>query len=238
MSRTRLDTLVYEKGLAESREKAKTTVMSGLVYVNGQKADKPGMQVPEDAEIEVRGNACPFVSRGGYKLDKALKVFPIDAKDKVCLDCGASTGGFTDVLLKNGAKKVYAVDVGYGQLAWTLRNDPRVVNIERTNARYLNSDTIPETVDIAVTDASFISVKLLLPAIIPLLAESGDIVCLINICAFAKMQGLRVEGLDYSPIKGPEGNIEYLCYMKKAESSGEDITFDIPALVGLSHKKL
>ena len=129
MSRTRLDTLVYEKGLAESREKAKTTVMSGLVYVNGQKADKPGMQVPEDAEIEVRGNACPFVSRGGYKLDKALKVFTIDAKDKVCLDCGASTGGFTDVLLKNGAKKVYAVDVGYGQLAWTLRNDPRVVNI-------------------------------------------------------------------------------------------------------------
>lgn len=266
MSRTRLDTLVYEKGLAESREKAKTTVMSGLVYVNGQKADKPGMQVPEDAEIEVRGNACPFVSRGGYKLDKALKVFPIDAKDKVCLDCGASTGGFTDVLLKNGAKKVYAVDVGYGQLAWTLRNDPRVVNIERTNARYLNSDNIPETVDIAVTDVSFISVKLLLPAIIPLLAESGDIVCLIkpqfeagrdqvgkkgvvrdpnvhisvieDICAFAKMQGLRVEGLDYSPIKGPEGNIEYLCYMKKAESSGEAKIFDIPALVDSSHKKL
>jgi 23S rRNA (cytidine1920-2'-O)/16S rRNA (cytidine1409-2'-O)-methyltransferase len=182
------------------------------------------------------------------------------------MDIGASTGGFTDCMLQNGARKVYAIDVGYGQLAWTLRNDPRVVNIERTNARYLNSDTIPETVDIAVTDASFISVKLLLPAIIPLLAESGDIVCLIkpqfeagrdqvgkkgvvrdpnvhisvieDICAFAKMQGLRVEGLDYSPIKGPEGNIEYLCYMKKAGSSGADKVFDIPALVGLSHKKL
>jgi len=164
MKKIRLDQLVYDLGLTESRERAKTTIMSGCVFVNGQRADKPGMSVMPDAQVEVRGNALPFVSRGGFKLDKALKVFPIDVKDKVCIDCGASTGGFTDVLLQNGAKKVYAVDVGYGQLAWKLRNDERVVNLERTNLRYVTDEQIPELLDLAVMDVSFISVKLVLPA--------------------------------------------------------------------------
>ena len=264
MSRTRLDTLVYEKGLAESREKAKTTVMSGLVYVNGQKADKPGMQVPEDAEIEVRGNACPFVSRGGYKLDKALKVFPIDAKDKVCLDCGASTGGFTDCMLQNGASKVFSVDVGYGQFAWKLRQDPRVVCMEKTNIRYVTVDDIGEQLDFASVDVSFISLTKVLGPAKALLKEDAEMVCLIKpqfeagrekvgkkgvvrdpavheevintIIDFVTEIGFHVLHLEYSPIKGPEGNIEYLIHISTLEKQGEAI--DVAAVVAAAHGSL
>lgn len=180
MKKIRLDQLVFDLGLAESRERAKTTVMSGLVFVNGQRADKPGMQVSPDVNVEVKGTALPYVSRGGLKLEKALKVFPIDVNGKVCIDCGASTGGFTDVLLKDGAAKVYSVDVGYGQLAWSLRNDERVVNMERTNIRYISSEQIPEPLDICVMDLSFISVKLVLPAVCALLKDDAQLVCLIK----------------------------------------------------------
>ena len=180
MKKLRLDQLVYDLGYTESRERAKTTIMSGLVFVNGQRADKPGMQVAPDAKVELHGDALPFVSRGGFKLDKALKVFPIDPAGKTCIDCGASTGGFTDVLLQHGAAKVYAVDVGYGQLAWKLRTDERVVNLERTNLRYVTSEQIPELMDLAVMDVSFISIKLVLPAVKRLLKPDADIVCLIK----------------------------------------------------------
>ncbi len=264
MKKERLDQLVFERGFTESRERAKTTVMSGLVFVNGQRADKPGMPVAPDAQIEVRGEALPFVSRGGFKLDKALKVFPIDPAGKICIDCGASTGGFTDVLLQHGAAKVYAVDVGYGQLAWKLRGDERVVNLERTNLRYITDERIPEKLDLAVTDVSFISIRLILPAVVPLLKDGADLVCLIKpqfeagreevgkkgvvrdeavhrevvreILDFAPTVGLSVRGLDYSPIKGPEGNIEYICHMIKR--IGEDADVDVDAIVKRSHEEL
>lgn len=264
MKKIRLDQLVFDLGLAESRERAKTTVMSGLVFVNGQRADKPGMQVAPDVKVEVKGTALPYVSRGGLKLEKALKVFPMDVKNKVCIDCGASTGGFTDVLLKNGAAKVYSVDVGYGQLAWSLRNDERVVNMERTNIRYISSEEIPEPLDICVMDLSFISVKLVLPAVCALLKDDAELVCLIkpqfeagkeevgkkgvvrdkavhlsvieSVLTFAPTVGMTVMGLDFSPIKGPEGNREYLCYMKKGEH--ESPIIDAKAIVDASHECL
>lgn len=264
MKKVRLDQLVFDLGLTESRERAKTTIMSGLVFVNGQRADKPGMSVDSDAQIEVRGNALPFVSRGGFKLDKALKVFPIEVEGKTCIDCGASTGGFTDVLLQNGAGKVYAVDVGYGQLAWKLRTDERVINLERTNLRYVSEEQIPEALDLAVMDVSFISIKLVLPAVKNLLKDGADIVCLIkpqfeagkeqvgkkgvvrdlevhkdvihSILNFVPTIGLTVKGLDFSPIKGPEGNIEYICHLvNRAEEAGE---IDVDATVNASHKAL
>lgn len=264
MKKIRLDQLVFDLGLTESRERAKTTIMSGLVFVDGQRADKPGMQVSPDAKVEVRGNALPYVSRGGFKLEKALKVFPIDVKGKVCIDCGASTGGFTDVLLKNGAAKVYSVDVGYGQLAWSLRQDERVISMERTNIRYITDEQIPEPLDLAVMDVSFISIKLVLPAVCMLLKDGADFVCLIkpqfeagrdevgkkgvvrdkgvhlrvieSILNFVPEIGMTVMGLDYSPIKGPEGNIEYLCHLKKG-------SYDVPpidpeAVVEASHEVL
>lgn len=264
MKKIRLDQLVFDLGLAESRERAKTTVMSGLVFVNGQRADKPGMQVSPDIKVEIKGTALPYVSRGGLKLEKALKVFPIDVKDKVCIDCGASTGGFTDVLLKNGAAKVYSVDVGYGQLAWSLRNDERVVNMERTNIRYISSELIPEPLDVCVMDLSFISVKLVLPAVCALLKDNAQLVCLIkpqfeagreeigkkgvvrdkavhlsvieSVLSFAPTVGMTVMGLDFSPIKGPEGNREYLCYMKKGVQEAGPI--DVAAVVEASHESL
>lgn len=264
MKKLRLDQLVFEQGYTESRERAKTTIMSGLVFVNGQRADKPGMPVAPDAKIEVRGEAIPFVSRGGFKLDKALKVFPVNPEGLTCIDCGASTGGFTDVLLQHGAKKVYAVDVGYGQLAWKLRNDKRVINLERTNLRYINEELIPEKLDLAVMDVSFISIRLVLPAVKALLKDGADLICLIKpqfeagreevgkkgvvrdgevhkevihtILSFAPTVGLSVLGLDYSPIKGPEGNIEYICYMKN--SAGESSDVDVDAVVEASHTLL
>ena len=264
MKKIRLDQLVFDLGLAESRERAKTTVMSGLVFVNGQRADKPGMQVSPDVNVEVKGTALTYVSRGGLKLEKALKVFPIDVNGKVCIDCGASTGGFTDVLLKNGAAKVYSVDVGYGQLAWSLRNDERVVNMERTNIRYISSEQIPEPLDICVMDLSFISVKLVLPAVCALLKDDAQLVCLIkpqfeagreevgkkgvvrdkavhlsvieSVLSFAPTVGMTVMGLDFSPIKGPEGNREYLCYMKKGVHEAGLI--NAAAVVEASHESL
>jgi len=264
MKKIRLDQLVFDRGFAESRERAKTTVMSGLVYVNGQKADKPGMPVSPDVELEVRGSAIPFVSRGGFKLDKALKVFPIDPQGLACVDCGASTGGFTDVLLQHGAAKVYAVDVGYGQLAWKLRQDPRVINLERTNLRYVTPEQIPEALDLAVMDVSFISIRLVLPAVCALLKDEADLVCLIKpqfeagreevgkkgvvrdpavheqvvrgIIAFAREIGFSVMGLDFSPIKGPEGNIEYICHLKNGVYDAPEP--DVAAVVAASHESL
>ena len=249
MKKIRLDQLVFDLGLTESRERAKTTIMSGLVFVDGQRADKPGMQVSPDASVEIKGAALPYVSRGGLKLEKALKVFPIDPNGLTCIDCGASTGGFTDVLLKNGAAKVYSVDVGYGQLAWSLRQDERV---------------IPEPIDLAVMDLSFISIKLVLPAVCSLLKDGGELMCLIkpqfeagreevgkkgvvrdkavhlavieSILEFAPSVGMAVRGLDFSPIKGPEGNREYLCYMKKGGEAAPDI--DAAAVVEASHECL
>ncbi len=264
MKKIRLDQLVFDKGLTESRERARTTVMAGLVFVNGQRVDKPGTAVDPEAKIEVHGETLPFVSRGGYKLDKALKVFPVDPAGKVCLDCGASTGGFTDVLLQHGAGKVYAVDVGYGQLAWKLRTDERVVNLERTNLRYITEEQIPDPIDLAVMDVSFISIRLVIPAVKALLKPGADFICLIKpqfeagredvgkkgvvrdsavhervireILDFVPGAGLTVEGLDFSPIKGPEGNIEYLCWLKNREGERKD--FDVAGLVSASHEKL
>lgn len=264
MKKTRLDQLVFDRGFTESRERAKTTVMSGHVFVNGQRADKPGMPVSEDAVIELRGEALPFVSRGGYKLDKALKVFPVDPAGKICIDCGASTGGFTDVLLQHAAAKVYSVDVGYGQLAWKLRSDARVVNMERTNLRYVTQEQIPEKLDLAVMDVSFISIRLVLPAVKALLKDGADLICLIKpqfeagreevgkkgvvrdeavhrevvqqILDFAPTIGLSVLGLDFSPIKGPEGNIEYICHMVNTQDISREI--DVAAVVARSHENL
>ena len=264
MKKVRLDQLVFDQGLSESRERAKAIIMSGVVYVNSQRADKPGAQVAPDAKIEVRGNTLPYVSRGGFKLEKALKVFPIDPTGLTCIDCGASTGGFTDVLLQNGAAKVYAVDVGYGQLAWSLRNDPRVISMERTNVRYITAEQIPEPLDLAVMDLSFISVKLILPAVCPLLKDDAAVVCLIkpqfeagpekvgkkgvvrdpkvhlevleNFLIHAKDNHFTVLGITYSPIRGPEGNIEYLGYLRKSVES--DTIPDLAALVDASHSEL
>lgn len=264
MKKVRLDQLVFDLGLTESRERAKTTVMSGLVFVDGKRIDKPGTQVSPDSKIEVKGSAVPYVSRGGLKLEKALKVFHIDPTGMHCIDCGASTGGFTDVLLKNGAEKVFAVDVGYGQLAWSLRQDERVVNMERTNIRHISPEQIPEALDLAVADLSFISLKLVLPAISSVLKDKAELVCLIkpqfeagkdevgkkgvvrdesvhlavieSILDFVPTIGLTVLGLDYSPIKGPEGNIEYLCYMKKGGGEATDI--NAAGIVEASHELL
>ena len=264
MKGKRLDQRLTELGLAESREKAKATIMSGLVYVNGQKSDKPGTPVADDAEIEVRGAACPYVSRGGFKLAKALESFGIAPEGWVCIDCGASTGGFTDVLLKNGAARVYAVDVGYGQLAWSLRTDGRVVVMERTNARGLTPDMFPERMDMAVMDLSFISIRLVLPAVRALVKDGGRCVCLIKpqfeagkadvgkkgvvrdravhervlreMTEFFPTAGWKLTGLDYSPIRGPEGNIEYLACLSAEEGPG--IEPDIAAIVAASHGEL
>ena len=264
MKGKRLDQRLTELGLAESREKAKATIMSGLVYVNGQKSDKPGTPVSDGAKIEVRGAACPWVSRGGFKLAKALEVFEINPAGYVCIDCGASTGGFTDVLLKNGAARVYAVDVGYGQLAWSLRTDARVTVMERTNARNLTPDMFPESMDMAVMDLSFISIRLILPAVHALLKPEGECVCLIKpqfeagradvgkkgvvrdravhervlneMLEFFPAAGYTLTGLDYSPIRGPEGNIEYLAHLKRGEHAG--IAPDIAAIVAASHGEL
>lgn len=264
MAKKRLDQLVFERGLTESRERAKTTIMAGQVFVNGQRSDKPGTPVPEDAKIEIHGETMPFVSRGGYKLDKALKVFPVDPAGSHCIDCGASTGGFTDVLLQHGASLVYAVDVGYGQLAWKLREDNRVVCMERTNVRYISGEQIPELLDIAVMDVSFISIKLILPALKGILKPDADIICLIkpqfeagkdkvgkkgvvrdigvhrevvrDILDFCRENQLSCQGLDYSPIRGPEGNIEFLLWLKNSDNN--TLEPDVDAVVDAAHKHI
>ena len=259
----RLDTRIFELGLTESREKAKAFIMAGQVYVNGMKATKAGMTVAEKDTIEVRGTS-EFVSRGGHKLKKAMASFPITLNGKTCMDVGASTGGFTDCMLQNGASKVYSVDVGYGQLAWKLRSDSRVVNLERTNIRYVTDEQVPDKIDFFSVDVSFISLTLVLPALKNLLSENGEGVCLIKpqfeagrekvgkkgvvrdkavheeviskIYEFAISNGYNVLGLDYSPIKGPEGNIEYLIHLGINRQENADV--DISQVVIASHEEL
>ncbi|MDD7624871.1 MAG: TlyA family RNA methyltransferase [Butyricicoccus sp.] len=263
MKKKRLDVILFEKGMVPSRERAKAIIMSGIVYVNNQKADKAGMSIPEDAEIEIRGKTNSFVSRGGLKIEKALTYFQIDPKDLCAMDIGASTGGFTDCLLTRGARKVYSIDVGYGQLAWKLRQDPRVVCMERTNIRKVTPDMLDDVPEFAVIDVSFISLKLVLPVVAQLLNEHGRIACLIKpqfeagkgkvgkkgvvrepeihldvLNAFienAHEAGFHVYNLTFSPIKGPEGNIEFLGYIGK---DGEDADIDTAALVAEAHGAL
>lgn len=265
-NKTRLDLLLTERGLQESRQKAQATIMSGLVFVNGQRVDKPGTAVPNDAPIEIRGNTLKYVSRGGLKLEKAMQVFPITLTDKTCMDVGASTGGFTDCMLQNGAKRVYSVDVGYGQLAWSLRTDDRVVNLERTNFRHITEEQVPEAIDFASVDVSFISLKHIFPNLHLLLRPCGQAVCLIKpqfeagrdkvgkkgvvreaathlevverVIGMAIENGFSVLGLEFSPVKGPEGNIEYLLYVEKSEAPAVAPEVDPAALVGRSHEAL
>ncbi|MBQ9460259.1 MAG: TlyA family RNA methyltransferase [Oscillospiraceae bacterium] len=260
----RLDVALVERGLAETRQKAQSTIMSGVVYVNGQKADKAGFAVAQDAKIEVRGTTLPYVSRGGLKLEKAMRAFNLRLNDCVCADIGASTGGFTDCMLQNGARKVYAVDVGYGQLDWKLRSDPRVVCLERTNARYLTHEQVPDELDFSSVDVSFISLKLILPAVNGLLRADGQVACLVkpqfeagrekvgkkgvvrdpavhrevleHFLEHAAQSGFGVLELTWSPIRGPEGNIEYLGHLKKGAAT--ESAFDLEALVKASHEEL
>lgn len=260
----RLDVYLFENSFAESREKAKAIIMSGNVYINNQKADKAGETVSDTDIVEVRGKTNPFVSRGGLKLDKAINVFGVDLKDKVCVDIGASTGGFTDCMLQNGAKKVFCIDVGYGQLAWKLRTDPRVVNMERTNIRYVTPEQIGEELDFASIDVSFISLKLVLPVAKELTGATGEILALIKpqfeagrekvgkkgvvrdinvhkevaqeVVSYAESIGLYMKNFDFSPVRGPEGNIEYLLYLTKNEEEKQD--FDIEKVITSSHEIL
>ena len=241
----RLDVELVDRGLVQSRERAKGVIMEGLVYVNGQKSDKAGTPVKEDDRIEVRGETLRYVSRGGKKLEKAMQVFPVVLEGCTCMDIGASTGGFTDCMLQNGAVKVYAVDVGYGQLAWSLRTDERVVNLERTNIRYITEEQVPQPVDFISVDVSFISLTLVLPVAHRLLKDGAQMVCLVKpqfeagkdkvgkkgvvrdpqihrevirkVIDCAAELGFWVRGLDFSPIKGPEGNIEYLLFLQKPQ---------------------
>ncbi len=244
----RLDMLLVKRNLAASREKAKAIIMSGNVYVEGQKEDKPGTTFPEECRIEVRGNTLPYVSRGGLKLEKAIKNFDVNVEGKVCTDVGSSTGGFTDCMLQNGAKKVFAIDVGRGQLDWKLRQDERVVCMEKTNIRYVTPEDLGEPVDFSSIDVSFISLTKVLGPIHAYLREEGEIVALIKpqfeagrekvgkkgvvreksthlevihtVIDFALATGFHVLDLEFSPIKGPEGNIEYLVHLKKCEGQG------------------
>ena len=247
----RIDILLVDKGHFESRERAKKAIMAGLVFVDNQRCDKPGTEVNEDANILVKGNPIPYVSRGGLKLEKAMKCFGVTLNDKVCMDIGASTGGFTDCMLQNGAAKVFSIDVGYGQLAWKLRQDERVVCMERTNIRHVTIEDTKEFADFASIDVSFISLRLVLPKAKELLNRDGEVVALIKpqfeagkekvgkkgvvrdkkvhievietISQFAVDNGFAILHLDYSPIKGPEGNIEYLIHLR---NNNDDFTFD------------
>lgn len=268
MSKERLDVLLVAKGLAPSREKAKTLILEGKVFVNGQREDKAGSQFdPEKSAIEVRGKELPYVSRGGLKLEKAYETFPVCTDGLVCMDIGASTGGFTDCMLQRGALKVYAIDSGRGQLAWKLRQDSRVISMEQTNFRYLEAKDLPELVDFATADVAFISLKKILPPAYALLKEKGEMVCLIKpqfeagrekvgkkgvvrdpkvqievieeILSFSGETGFFAAGLTSSPIKGPEGNIEYLAYLKKGVSSENAVSSEkIREIVALSHMEL
>ena len=249
--KTRLDVYLTEQGLVSSREKARAVIMAGEVYVNDQKADKAGQTVSETDTVEVRADSLRYVSRGGLKLEKAMAHFPISLTGKICMDIGASTGGFTDCMLQNGASKVYAIDVGYGQLAWSLRTDERVVNLERTNIRYVTENEVPEPIDFASVDVSFISLKLVLPVAYERLRDGGEMVCLIkpqfeagrekvgkggvvrdkethievieNVVTFAREIGFSVLELDFSPVKGPKGNIEYLLYISKENCETKEL---------------
>lgn len=265
-NKERIDCELVTRGLIESREKAKAVIMAGIVYVNNQKCDKAGDTVKPEDVIEIRGEKLKYVSRGGLKLEKAIKVFDLVLKDLVCADIGASTGGFTDCMLQNGARKVYAVDVGYGQLAWKLRTDERVINLERTNFRYVTDEQIPEPLDFASVDVSFISLSLILPVLQRLLLPEGTVVCLIKpqfeagrenvgkkgvvrdrnvhisvvekIVNVALKTGFSVLGLSFSPIKGPEGNIEYLCLLKKSDEPAVASGICAEAVVSASYTEL
>lgn len=264
----RLDVLLVERNLVESRQRAKTMIMTGNVLVNNQREDKAGTKVPVDAEIRIKGNPLPYVSRGGLKLEKAMKNFDVTLEGKVCADIGASTGGFTDCMLQNGAVKVYSIDVGYGQLAWSLRNDPRVVCMEKTNVRYITPADIEELANFASIDVSFISLDKIMDAVLGILTEDGQVVCLIKpqfeagrekvgkkgvvrdpevhrevierVVGQMVERKVAIKGLSYSPIRGPEGNIEYLLHISK---SGEGIDPDalpklIDDVVNQSHEKI
>lgn len=260
----RLDVLLTEQGYADTRSKAQAIIMSGQVYVNGQKADKPGVSYEETVDLEVRGAVCPYVSRGGLKLEKALRDFGVRPEGYVCSDSGASTGGFTDCLLQQGAKKVFAIDVGYGQLDWKIRSDPRVVVMERTNIRYVTPDQLGEPLDLSVIDVSFISLKIVLPAIKELLKPTGQVLCLIkpqfeagkekvgkkgvvrdrethkevldSFVALAEELQFTILGLTFSPVKGPEGNIEFLGHLTLADAQG--IQPDTSLVVEQAHQAL
>lgn len=263
-NKKRLDVLLVEQGYADSRAKAQAIIMSGQVYVAGQKADKPGISYDESADIEVRGATCPYVSRGGLKLEKALRDFGVDPTGFVCSDSGASTGGFTDCLLQQGASKVFAIDVGYGQLDWKIRSDPRVVVMERTNVRYVTPEQLGEPLDLSVVDVSFISLKIVLPVIKTFLKSDGQVLCLIkpqfeagrdkvgkkgvvrdpethkevldDFIDLANQLNFTILGLTFSPVKGPEGNIEFLGHLTLAEKEG--IAPDTRALVEEAHATL
>lgn len=260
MQKQRLDVYLTENNMVRSRSEAQAVIMAGSVYIDNRKATKAGEQVTGNENIEVRTNSLKYVSRGGLKLEKAMGVFPITLEEKVCMDIGASTGGFTDCMLQNGAQKVFAVDVGYGQLAWKLRSDERVINMERTNIRYVENEQIGCEIDFFSVDVSFISLSLVLPVAYKLTKTDASGVCLIKpqfeagkdkvgkkgvvrdkavhkeviekVVAFTREIGFKVLGLDYSPIKGPEGNIEYLMYVSK---QGENAEIDIEMLVESSH---
>ncbi len=267
IKKERLDILLVEKGIFTSRERAKTSIMAGKVFVDGQRVDKAGEKVNVDAEIIFKGQEIPYVSRGGLKLEKAMKEFNISLNNKTCMDIGASTGGFTDCMLQSGAKKVFSIDVGYGQFAWKLRTDPRVVCMERTNIRYVTHDDIGEYVDFASIDVSFISLKKIMPATINLLSDNGEVVALIkpqfeagkekvgkkgvvrdinvhkevvqSIVDYLYSENLNVLSLSYSPIKGPEGNIEYLVYFTKDKDIESTFSLeDIDTVVNESHDLL
>lgn len=263
-SKKRLDVAMVERGLAESRQKAQAVIMAGQVFVDGQRVDKAGAPVTEARAIEVRGRALPYVSRGGLKLEKAMQLWPIALNGAVCADIGASTGGFTDCMLQNGAQKVYAVDVGYNKLDYRLRTHPQVVCMERTNARYLTQEQIPDLLDFFSVDVSFISLNLILPALRPLMKETGEGVCLVkpqfeagkekvgkkgvvrdpevhlevleHFLEHAAHAGFFVKDITFSPIRGPEGNIEYLGYLSVRQ--GEEYSGDLSALVVASHGEL
>ena len=259
--KTRLDVYLVEHGYATSRERAKSIIMSGSVFVNNQRSDKAGDMISDDAVVEVRGGELKYVSRGGLKLEKAIAEFGISLEGKICMDVGASTGGFTDCMLQNGAQKVYSVDVGYGQLAWKLRSDERVTNLERTNIRYVTREQVPDELDFSSIDVAFISLKLVLPVVKELLKNDGTGVALIkpqfeagrekvgkkgvvrepsthievinNVLDFTRDLGLKVSEVTFSPIRGPEGNIEYLMYFSK---NGEDNEIDVEKIVEISHE--
>lgn len=262
----RIDAQLVALGLAESREKAKAYIMSGIVFVNNQKVDKAGDTIKPEDKIEVRGATLKYVSRGGLKLEKAMQNFGLKLNGKICADIGASTGGFTDCMLQNGAEKVYAIDVGYGQLAWKLRTDERVINLERTNFRYVTEKEVPDKLDFASVDVSFISLSHILPVMNTLLKDSGTAVCLIKpqfeagkdkvgkkgvvrdknvhievnekITGLILNNGFSLLNLDFSPIKGPEGNIEYLAYIKKTDSPEINPEISIIDIVEKSHSTL
>ena len=268
VEKERLDVLLVQLGLANSRELAKAYIMAGNVYVDGQKEDKAGTKVAVNADIEVKGSQMKYVSRGGYKLEKAINEFGVQLEGKICLDIGASTGGFTDCMLQNGASKVYAIDVGYGQFAWKLRNDERVVCLEKTNVRYVTHEQVPDEGDFASIDVSFISLTKVLPAVLGVLGPDGQLVCLIKpqfeagrekvgkkgvvrdinvhreviemIVNYVRAQNLGILALDFSPIKGPEGNIEYLIYLDKSQTgmSEEEVQARLEEVVAESHKIL